>query len=120
MDHAIIRYGIITETYLGLHGRWGFIVPDDGLKTRVFFHDGQRGIIVRGSYGFPLVMSIEELEPSAASPTIVLKNIPEVGARVAYYQGTNGKGLFARRWGLIPPSKTGNTIPSPILAKPAG
>lgn len=120
MDHAIIRYGVITETYLGRSGRYGFIIPHDGLKSPVFFHDDQRGTIVRGSYGFPLVLSIKELKPSAVSPVIILKNTPDVGANVAYYLGTNGRGPFAIRWGLIPPSKPGNTIPFPALAKPAG
>ena len=100
-SHAFIAYGTVIEVYSSNGRRYGFIANSDNPRRTLFFHENERGAYIQGDYQMPVIIPLSN---RFSGPTIPQKN-PEVGDLVAYYLGTSDRGLFARIWCTIPPSK---------------
>jgi len=102
---AVRHYGDIVAVFHDGSALVHSLSPLNKLHE-VHIHPNNRGVIVRGDYGLPVIVSNAELTETNlfSGPTLVQKK-PEVGDRVIYYPG-NGK--YAIRWAIDPPKKPGS------------
>jgi len=110
--HGIISYGYITEVYSRNGAYYGFIVSCDPPYRTFFFHENERGVLVRGDYEMPVIIPLGN---RFSGPTISHLKNPEVGDPVAYYPGVSDRGPIARMWSIFLSRKP--SFSAPYLAE---